>query len=205
MNKPRMANTHRYPSRAHGFTLIELMIVVCIIGILATIATPSYLNYIARARAAELLVQYDALRERAIIGANDRGWDLCNLKGDIGVSSSDQGLSHNPSLMEQLIPPEYLQNPYVRISVKPNTVGGINRLTFQIGASSSDGPMRIYGQGAGAASAAGIGASGSDGPMKMAVARALIHELERVGMLISSVDRPSIVAGIFYLTSQRCK
>lgn len=45
-----------------GFTLIELMIVVAIVGVLAALAIPAYLDYVIRAKVSEPIGFLDAAR-----------------------------------------------------------------------------------------------------------------------------------------------
>lgn len=52
-----MKNTKR---NQEGFTLVELMIVVAIIGVLAAVAVPNFQKYLAKAKASEAKVQLSA-------------------------------------------------------------------------------------------------------------------------------------------------
>lgn len=58
-----------------GFTLIELMIVVAIIGILAAIAIPAYQDYTARAQASEAFSILDGLKTPMVeANSQDGSW-----------------------------------------------------------------------------------------------------------------------------------
>jgi len=81
-----------------GFTLIELMIVVAIIGILAAVAIPQYQNYIAKSQVSRVMGEVGSLRtpiETCLMNgtaasACDLGWTESNLLGAMAEVTTDQ-------------------------------------------------------------------------------------------------------------------
>ncbi|NMM37059.1 MAG: prepilin-type N-terminal cleavage/methylation domain-containing protein [Glaciimonas sp.] len=70
-------------SAQRGFTLIELMIVVAIIGILAAVALPAYSDYTIKAKVANALSAADSLKTAVAVCAQEAGGVLttCNTAG----------------------------------------------------------------------------------------------------------------------------
>ena len=69
-----------------GFTLIELMIVIAIIGILAAIAIPAYQNYTAKAQATEAVTLLGGLKTAVV-----------DLSSSVGMA---QACSANDAVLE---------------------------------------------------------------------------------------------------------
>ena len=80
--------------RSKGMTLIELMIAVAVVGILATIAYPSYQNQVRRSNRADAITALTAManaQERSYLANNTYTTDTTLLGFAAGTGNSQRG------------------------------------------------------------------------------------------------------------------
>jgi type IV pilus assembly protein PilE len=150
----RLSKHARRRGHAAGFTLIELMIAVAIIGVLAGIGYPSYLKYVARGNrsaAQGFMLEVTSRQERYLLDARAYAQDLCTL---YGITPACPGSSASPPVPDT-VSPNYSVTITSVTAAPPGYVVQAAPIGGQANNDANCGTLTISGTGAKAASGPG--------------------------------------------------
>ncbi|WP_157670994.1 type IV pilin protein [Chitinibacter sp. GC72] len=108
-------------TQAKGFTLIELVVVVAIIGILTAIAMPSYLDYVRKSRRTDATVTISRIQQ-----AQEK-WRANNTTYSVDVSSNGLNVSTLTTATtnsSETLTSKFGGSDYYKINIKSNTATG---------------------------------------------------------------------------------
>jgi general secretion pathway protein G len=112
MRRPSSSGALRRGRRTAGFTLLELLVVLVILGLLAAVATPQVLNYLARARTQSSGIQINNLAVALDLFRLDVGRYPSEEEGLVSLLKGPAGVQN--WLGPYVKRPEMLNDPWGR-------------------------------------------------------------------------------------------
>jgi general secretion pathway protein G len=135
MHQTETEGTKAGKARERGFTLVELMVVVAVIGVLATLAIPLYTNLQARGRLAKAQADSRTLASAIGVYGSHMGRIPTALTQLTSVVTNAQGLRAGPFVATVPVAP----GGWADYTYTPNTAAG----TFTITTSGDGTTVRI--------------------------------------------------------------